>query len=112
MESLTKYSALGNAYLVGLEDSLQPEQWVPGAVQTLCSTQHGIGADGLLCLSPLAEGRFKLTIWNPDGSQAEKSGNGIRIAAAYLWSKKHLTSPHVELVTASDTVSCRILNDG
>jgi diaminopimelate epimerase len=81
----TKYQALGNDYLViepgGLEEPLTSEQ-----VRRICDRHYGAGADGIL-LGPLEteQADFALRIFNPDGSEAEKSGNGLRILARYLW---------------------------
>ncbi len=77
--SLAKYQALGNDYLV-VDDPAAFESAI-GAVVDLCDRHLGVGADGLLLLDP---GPGRLRIINPDGSEAEKSGNGLRIAAAHL----------------------------
>lgn len=81
----SKYHALGNDYLV-----LDPTHWgePPGArlIQALCQRHTGVGADGAL-YGPLPSERadFQVRIFNPDGSPAEVSGNGLRIFARYLW---------------------------
>lgn len=79
-----KYHGLGNDYLV-IDPSRVPVHLTSGAVREVCSRTYGVGADGIL-LGPLA-GRtgFGLRIFNPDGSEAEKSGNGLRIFAWYLY---------------------------
>jgi diaminopimelate epimerase len=80
-----KYHALGNDYLV-----LNPSDLVgeldPFRVQRICHRNFGVGSDGIL-LGPLKskEADFGLRIFNPDGSEAEKSGNGLRIFSRYLW---------------------------
>jgi diaminopimelate epimerase len=75
---LVKYQALGNDYLVvDLFDSMDD----PSALACrLCDRHLGLGADGLLVFDP--EG-LRLRVFNPDGSEAEKSGNGLRIAACH-----------------------------
>jgi diaminopimelate epimerase len=81
----TKYHGLGNDYLV-----MDPAGFGQGAVNLLapriCDRNYGIGSDGIL-LGPLAseDADFGLRIINPDGSEAEKSGNGLRIFARYLY---------------------------
>ncbi|MBT4089155.1 MAG: diaminopimelate epimerase, partial [Deltaproteobacteria bacterium] len=82
----SKYHALGNDYIVLNpkdipSDSLNEEQ-----IQRICHRNFGIGSDGIL-LGPLdgQECEFGLRIFNPDGSEAEKSGNGLRIFSRYLW---------------------------
>lgn len=76
----SKWHALGNAYLLveQAEATLQPE-----LVRLLCDPHRGIGSDGVLQVEP-AGATAEVTVWNPDGSQAEFSGNGARIAARWL----------------------------
>jgi diaminopimelate epimerase len=75
---LVKYQALGNDYLVlDLPDSIDG---LPELAVRLCDRHLGVGADGLLTFDPA---RFELRVFNPDGSEAEKSGNGLRIAACH-----------------------------
>lgn len=80
-----KYHALGNDYLV-LNPDVLPE--MPTASQTvlICHRHYGLGSDGIL-YGPMKSERadFGLRIFNPDGSEAEKSGNGLRIFARYLY---------------------------
>jgi diaminopimelate epimerase len=74
---------LGNDYLA-LELEALPFSLTPPAVRLICDRHHGVGSDGILAAVPGAGADFGLRIFNPDGSEAEKSGNGIRIFAAYL----------------------------
>ena len=82
--NLFKAHGLGNDYLV-LETS---EPLDAALVRALCDRHRGLGGDGILepvVLPPSEEGpRYGLVIWNPDGSRAEKSGNGLRIFAWWL----------------------------
>ncbi len=65
-------------------------------IRRICHRNYGVGADGILCWSAGAEGSsFTLRIFNPDGSEAEKSGNGLRIFARYLWEQQRQTSNEV-----------------
>ena len=75
---LIKYQALGNDYLV--LDLPMPLDDVLPLVPRLCDRNFGLGSDGLLLFDPSA---MTLRVINPDGSEAEKSGNGLRIAAAH-----------------------------
>jgi diaminopimelate epimerase len=81
----TKYHGLGNDYLVIEPAALAPER-ARELAPRICHRNYGVGSDGIL-LGPLpAEGAdFALRIINPDGSEAEKSGNGLRIFARYLY---------------------------
>jgi diaminopimelate epimerase len=80
-----KWQALGNDYLI-LEAAALPWPLTPGRVRRLCDPHTGVGADGVLLLSEPDEPGFvaRLRIFNPDGSEAELSGNGAREAVLYL----------------------------
>lgn len=80
-----KWQALGNDYVI-VEARDLPWALTAGRVRRLCDRHSGIGADGVLELSPPDEAGFvaRLRIFNPDGSQAELSGNGAREAILYL----------------------------
>ena len=77
-----KWHALGNAYL--LVERPDSGDLVPERVRRLCDVRVGIGADGVLEVTGRDDTRATVRIWNPDGSTAELSGNGTRIAAAWL----------------------------
>ena len=95
-----KWHALGNAYLL-VE---QPDAGALSAarVRRLCDVDTGIGSDGLLEVTGRDGARAVVRIWNPDGSTAELSGNGTRIAAAWMLRESGL--PEVEIETASKLV--------
>jgi len=80
-----KWQALGNDYLIVERDGL-PWELTPKRVEWLCDQHFGVGADGVLLLSRSEEPQFvaDLRIFNPDGSEAELSGNGAREAILYL----------------------------
>ncbi len=80
-----KWQALGNDYLI-VEAADLPFELTAGRVQRLCDPHFGPGGDGLLELSPPSQPGFvaRLRIFNPDGSEAELSGNGAREAILYL----------------------------
>ena len=80
-----KWQALGNDYVI-VEAQALPVPLTPAAVRALCDRHTGIGADGVLVLSPPDAPGFvaRLRIHNPDGSEAELSGNGAREAIMYL----------------------------
>ena len=80
-----KWQALGNDYVI-VEAAQLPWELTPARVRGLCDRHRGIGSDGVLLLSP-ADGEgyvARLRIFNPDGSEAEMSGNGARQAVLYL----------------------------
>jgi diaminopimelate epimerase len=80
-----KWQALGNDYLI-LEEANIPWDLNPTRVEWLCDQHFGVGADGILLLSHSDDPEFvaNLRIFNPDGSEAELSGNGAREAILYL----------------------------
>lgn len=78
---------LGNDYLVMDPDDLT-FKLTPKNITLICDRNWGLGSDGILALAPSRKADFGLRIFNPDGSEAEKSGNGLRIFARYL----HATS--------------------
>jgi diaminopimelate epimerase len=80
-----KWQALGNDYLI-LEADALPWELTAARIEWLCDPHFGIGADGVLLLSRSEDPAFvaDLRIFNPDGSEAELSGNGAREAILYL----------------------------
>jgi diaminopimelate epimerase len=80
---LSKWQALGNDYLL-VERAELAEQLTPDRVRRLCDYHYGVGSDGLLEIVSVDEASATVKVWNPDGSTAELSGNGARIAAAWL----------------------------
>jgi diaminopimelate epimerase len=80
---LSKWHALGNDYLL-VERAELAEQLTPDRVRQLCDYHYGVGSDGLLEIVSVHGTSAVLKVWNPDGSTAELSGNGARIAGAWL----------------------------
>ena len=80
-----KWQALGNDYIIVERDKL-PFELTPERVRRMCAAHLGCHSDGVLELSPPGDERFvaRLRIFNPDGSEAELSGNGAREAVLYL----------------------------
>jgi diaminopimelate epimerase len=80
-----KWQALGNDYLI-IESAALPFALTAARIRRICDPHTGIGADGILVLSPPADPEYvaDLRIFNPDGSEAELSGNGAREAIMYL----------------------------
>ena len=89
-----KWHALGNAYL--LVEQPDAGEFVPERIRRLCDVDTGIGSDGLLEVTGRAAARAAIRIWNPDGSTAELSGNGTRIAAAWLLRESGLQEVEIE----------------
>jgi diaminopimelate epimerase len=110
--AFTKYHALGNDYIVinpkDLHAPLTTEQ-----VKTICHRNFGVGSDGIL-LGPLPSTTAKcaLKIYNPDGSIAEKSGNGVRIFSRYLWDTKFVGDDEFALQTDGGIVRSTVFDGG
>jgi diaminopimelate epimerase len=102
----SKYHGLGNDYLVMDEMGLMES---PAKVRVICDRNFGIGSDGIL-FGPLTSksALAGLRIFNPDGSEAEKSGNGIRIFCRHLWERGSVGGEPFLLETAGGIVRCRV----
>ena len=74
---------LGNDYVV-MDPKELTFKLTPKNIERICNRNWGLGSDGILALAPSKKADFGLRIFNPDGSEAEKSGNGLRIFARYL----------------------------
>jgi diaminopimelate epimerase len=107
-----KYHALGNDYVV-LDPLDQPVALTPAQIRTLCHRHYGLGGDGLL-LGPLPSPRaaFGLRIFNADGSEAEKSGNGLRIFSRYLWDRQRVQAAPFDIDTVGGVVRACVLENG
>lgn len=86
---------LGNDYVV-MDPKELSFKLTSKTIEAICDRNWGLGSDGILALVPSRKADFGLRIFNPDGSEAEKSGNGLRIFARYLHAtgktkKKHFT---------------------
>jgi diaminopimelate epimerase len=92
----SKWHALGNAYLL-VERSELPEPLGVELVRRLCDARYGLGADGILEIVDVRGAEADLAIWNPDGSRAEVSGNGARIAACWLARRSGVAFPRLRV---------------
>jgi diaminopimelate epimerase len=100
-----KWHALGNDYIIVERDAL-PFALTPARVRALCAGHTGVFADGILLLSPPDEPGFvaRLQIFNPDGSEAELSGNGAREAVLYLRRHGWATADQFSIQTAAGEI--------
>jgi len=110
--NFAKYHALGNDYLVfhsrDFDRELTTEQ-----IRRICHRQYGVGADGILWTSIHPEDReFSLRIFNPDGSEAEKSGNGVRIFSRFLWDLGYINDEEIEIRTPGGPVGAVVHKRG
>lgn len=107
-----KYHALGNDYIVLAPDEFG-EELTPHVIRLICHRNYGIGSDGIL-YGPLDDPvcDFGLRIYNPDGSEAEKSGNGLRIFSRFLWDKGLIGDRTVKIKTTGGPVTAKVGPDG
>jgi len=107
-----KWQALGNDYVIVERDAL-PWPLTAERVALLCDRHRGVGADGVLELSPPADGSASvaaLRIFNPDGSEAELSGNGAREAILYLRARGWTSLDSFAIDTAAGEIRPQILS--
>src|SRR5262249_44057406 len=105
--AFAKGHALGNDYLV-VEPARLSFALTPEMVRRLCDRHRGVGGDGVLALVPSAYADAGLRIYNPDGSEAEKSGNGLRIFARWLVETGRVANDRFRVETPGGIVDCRV----
>jgi diaminopimelate epimerase len=94
---------LGNDYIVIDPKDISNKQLDSDQIVRVCHRNYGIGSDGLLLgLLPSDECDFGLRIFNPDGGEAEKSGNGLRIFSRYLWDNKIVGENYFQFLLSED----------
>lgn len=109
-----KYHALGNDYLV-----MNPADYpgwtepTPEQIRVICHRNYGAGSDGILWGPvPSAKAKFGLRIFNPDGSEAEKSGNGLRIFSRYLFDHRFVGGEAFTIEVPGGVVEARVAEGG
>jgi diaminopimelate epimerase len=103
-----KWQALGNDYVI-VEERELPFELTPARVRVLCALHTGVGSDGVLLISESAgDAVAEVRIFNPDGSEAELSGNGVRQAVMYLRQRGWTGDDEFTVRTAAGDVRPRI----
>ncbi len=102
---LSKWHGLGNDYLL-VERAELPAPLTPESVRRICDYHFGVGSDGILEVVSANGDRAEVVIWNPDGSIAELSGNGTRIAAR--WLARRGGAADVRIIVGPREVAARI----
>jgi diaminopimelate epimerase len=92
----SKWHALGNTYLLLERGELDGPLDADG-VRRLCDVHRGVGADGVLEIVEIRGPEAEVVVWNPDGSTAELSGNGARIAAMWLARRSGVAFPRLRI---------------
>jgi diaminopimelate epimerase len=107
MIPFAKGHGLGNDYIV-MNGADLPVPLTEHQISRICDRNWGVGSDGILLLTEAWGGAdFGLRILNPDGSEAEKSGNGLRIFAKYLYDHGHAKGDTFTVSTKGGRVECR-----
>jgi diaminopimelate epimerase len=103
-----KWQALGNDYLIVEAPGVEPDQ-----VRALCDRHRGVGADGVLALAPADQPGYvaRLRIFNPDGSEAELSGNGARQALLYLRARGWTEADNYSIQTIAGEIRATITGE-
>src|SRR5438270_7941214 len=107
-----KWQALGNDYVI-VEATELPFELTPARIRAICAAHTGVFADGILLLSEPEQRGFvaRLQIFNPDGSEAELSGNGAREAVLYLRRRGWTDSDSFSIQTAAGEIRPRITSE-
>lgn len=108
--TLERYHGLGNDYAV-FDPNKNELELTAGNVKLICDRNEGLGADGILEGPILKEDGMHVKIWNPDGSQSETSGNGIRIFARYLRDAGYVQKKNFKIHMANAEIDATFLNE-
>ena len=102
-----KGHGLGNDY-IAVDPAALSFELTPDNIRTICDRHWGVGSDGILALASSQKADFGLRIYNPDGSEAEKSGNGLRIFARYLHATGQVQKQQFTVETEGGLVSIEL----
>jgi diaminopimelate epimerase len=105
-----KSHGLGNDYVV-VDATRFPVPLTPERVRLLCHRHLGLGSDGILEVTA-GDDRFFARIWNPDGSEAERSGNGLRIAAKFLAEHGYTNESVFSIETIAGPIRTEVFQKG
>ncbi len=105
--NFSKYQALGNDMVV-IDPKTFDFPLTPHTIRRICHRHFGLGSDGI-CYGPLSESApFLMRFFNPDGTEAEKSGNGLRIFARYLWDAEYVHKRQFEILIHGDVIRAQV----
>jgi diaminopimelate epimerase len=107
---LKKYHGLGNDYLV-IDPNVKDIKLSAESIRLICDRNLGVGSDGILYGPIKKDGMLEVRIFNPDGSEAEKSGNGLRIFAKYLFESNYVDKKNFNIKTLGGIVEVQIKDD-
>jgi diaminopimelate epimerase len=108
--SFVKMHGLGNEYIV-LDNSNIDFPLTKQAIMRVCNIHFGLGSDGIVMKVPSSKADFGFRVYNPDGSEAEKSGNGLRIFCKYLYDYGFTKKKAFSVETLKDVVFAEIVEE-
>ncbi len=111
MLTMQKYHGMGNDYLI-LDPNKNEIRLEEKQIKLLCRRNFGVGADGVLYGPLLGNGKIFMRVFNPDGSEAERSGNGACIFAGYLRDMGYIHEKKISLYTKSGENEVEFLEHG
>lgn len=109
----TKMHGIGNDFIVvdAMRRTTSEEDWRRLAVAT-CDRRFGIGSDGLILVCPGQSTAFRMRMFNPDGSESEMCGNGIRCFAKFLVTEGMAAGPQIPVETGAGLLNLLLVDDG
>jgi len=105
-----KSHGLGNEYIVFESENID-FKLTKNAIKRLCNIHFGIGSDGVIMKVPSDKADFGFRVFNPDGSEAEKSGNGLRILCKYLYDYGFTRNKEFSVETLTDVVYANVVEE-
>jgi len=108
-----KMHGIGNDFVMldGIADDLSALNFASFAVR-VCDRRFGVGADGLIVAERAEDGLLRMRMWNPDGSESEMCGNGIRCFARLMAVEGHAPEPTMRVHTGAGILEPTVLSDG
>jgi len=106
-----KYEGLGNDFVL-VDDTNDPRDFGARAVARICDRHFGVGADGLILVRPSENAEARMCFYNPDGSEAEMCGNGIRAFAKYLFDSALVQATSFRVETGGGLKTVSVILDG
>ena len=103
-----KYHALGNDYII-IDPQKNKIKLTSDSIKLICHRNFGVGSDGILYGPEIANERIMLRIYNPDGSEAEKSGNGLRMFSKFLLDEGYVSSLKFSIYTTRGESKIEVL---
>lgn len=109
MLPFTKLHGAGNDFVV-VEPDERDRDW-PALARRMCDRHFGVGADGLLLALPSQSADLRMRVFNPDGSEAEMCGNGVRCVARYAVERGLVASERFSLETVAGVLAVEVFRD-